>query len=284
MLLIIQQQNLDMTIAVPMFISWIVIIVIAFFFIYKRKVSLRISITLYLVSFILGGIILGAIPNAVMPLKQILTNIGIGSPINVSIPMIVILALLLLSTIFFGRIFCGYACPVGAVEELLSKINFKSNIKAQKNNKAHIKISSKMASLIRWIFFGIIIVLSLIWTISVLQVINPFLGFSFIKNPRAVALLIPFIMLIIVINASIFLYRPWCRFLCPFGAIASLTSRFSIYKYSRTDACTECGLCEKICPTQEAFKDSKKTECYWCHRCVETCPNKAIKLTKKEKK
>lgn len=267
-----------------MFLSWIVIISLSFYLTLKGKATFKISIIIYIITLVLGGIILGALPNAVMPIQLIFTNLGIGGPINAIIPMILVLALLLISTVFFGRIFCGYACPVGVMEELLSKINFKSKIKAQKDNKFNIKISSKLTSLIRWIFFGIIIGLSLIWTISVLQIINPFLGFSYIKNPIATALFIPFIMLIVVIIASIFLYRPWCRFLCPFGAIGSLTSRFSTYKYSRTEECTECGLCEKICPTQEAYKESKKGECYFCGRCVEICPQNAIKIEKRKKK
>lgn len=194
--------------------------------------------------------------------------------------MIIILALLILKTLFIGRIFCGFACPVGILEELISKINFKSNVKDQKNKKFIIEVSSKLAKIIRWTFFGVAMILSLVWTISILQIINPFLGFSFFKTPEAVALIIPLIILIIVMAASFFLYRPWCRFLVPFGAIASLTSRYSVIKYRRTDDCTECGLCEEICPTQEAYRDSKKTECYFCGRCVDICPVDAIKLEK----
>jgi NAD-dependent dihydropyrimidine dehydrogenase PreA subunit len=51
-------------------------------------------------------------------------------------------------------------------------------------------------------------------------------------------------------------------------------------KYHRTDDCTECGLCEKICPTQEAGVGSKKNECYFCNRCIEICPSNAIKFSK----
>ena len=276
-----QQPFFDLNIAIPMFISWIVIMILAFYLLFKGKASVKISILLFLGSLILGGIILGAIPNAVMPIQQIFSRFGGDSPINAIIPMLVILALLLLTTLFIGRTFCGYACPVGALQELISKINFKSNIKAQKNNKLHFEIPSKVANIIRWIFFGLIIILSLIWTISVLQLINPFLGFSVIKNPGAAALLIPLITLIVVILAGFFIYRPWCRFMCPFGALASITSCFSVCKYTRTEDCTKCGLCEKICPTQEAYKDSKKGECYFCGRCVEICPVNAIKLKKK---
>ncbi len=77
---------------------------------------------------------------------------------------------------------------------------------------------------------------------------------------------------------SVFIYRPWCRFLCPFGAVSCFCSNFALTVYVRTEDCTECKLCEKICPTQEAFSDSKKGECYYCNRCVEICPEDAIRL------
>jgi len=283
--MIFQGQNLafEMSIAIPMFISWIILMAVSFYFIFKGKLSKKVSIGLYLISIILGGIILGAVPNAVMPIQQIFDSLGSAIPMNLILPMLIILALLLLTTIFIGRIFCGFACPVGALEELISKINFKSSLKEQKNIKYKIDVSQRTTNIIRWAFFGIILILALVWSISLLQIINPFLGFSFIKNPAAVALTIPLVVLIGVSIASIFLYRPWCRFLCPFGAIASLTSRFSQYKYVRTEDCNNCGLCEKICPTKEAYQDSKKAECYFCGRCVEICPQNAIILKRKEK-
>jgi len=91
-------QGLDAAIAVPMFIIWITISLFAFIFIYKKKLSSKISIILYLISFVLGGIILGAIPNSIMPIQQILITFGLGLPIISIIPMIIILILLLFST------------------------------------------------------------------------------------------------------------------------------------------------------------------------------------------
>jgi polyferredoxin len=284
MILAGQQLPFDIAIAFPMFLSWIVVISASFILILKGKTSTKISIILCLISLILGGFILGATPNAVIPIQQILANLRVGASITTIVPMIVILALLLLSTLLLGRIFCGHACPIGALEELISIINFKSSIKAQKNNKLHLDIPNKITNIIRWIFVGFIVILSLIWTISILQILNPFLGFSFIKNPYALALFLPLIMLIVVAVTSFFIYRPWCRLMCPFGTIASITSRFSLYKYARTEDCNECGLCEKICPTQEASKESKKGECYFCNRCINVCPENAIKLEKKNKK
>ena len=264
----------------PMFLLWIVISIVVLFLINKDKLNKTYSLIIYTVVVVLGGVILGAVPNLALSIQTLLPAIGVGAPIIVILPMIIILIILLLTVFLFGRILCGYACPVGALQELISQIKFKSNIKKQKNVKYKIDISLKTATILRWIFFGVITILAIFWSFSVLQVINPFTGFNFFTNPLAPLFLIPGITLISVIIASVFIYRPWCRLFCPFGALASLVGRFTQYKYIRTEDCNDCGLCEKICPTHQAERDSKKRECYYCNRCVTVCPQNAIKLGK----
>ena len=273
-------MSFNLITALPMFLLWIVVSVVALLLINKGKLNKKFSFIIYIVVVVLGGVILGGVPNAVLPIQTILSAIGMGSPFIIILPMIIILIILLLTVLLFGRIFCGFACPVGALQELISKINFKSNIKKQKNVKYKIDISLKTANIIRWIFFGVIIVLAIIWSFSLLQVINPFTGYKLFTNPLAPLFLIPGITLIIVAIASFFMYRPWCRLFCPFGTLASVVGRFSQYKYNRTEDCNECGLCEKICPTHQAERDSKKDDCYYCNRCIDICPQDAIKLEK----
>jgi ferredoxin len=78
---------------------------------------------------------------------------------------------------------------------------------------------------------------------------------------------------LLTIFFSIFIYRPYCRFFCPFGALAFLFGKVSPLKIRRTPYCTECGICEKICPTLEGFDISEKGECYYCYRCIDFCTN-----------
>jgi polyferredoxin len=264
----------------PMFLLWIVVSIVTLLLIYKRKLNKTYSYIIYAIVVVLGGVILGAVPNLALSIQTLLPAIGVGAPLIVILPMIIILTILLLTIFLFGRILCGFACPVGSLQELISKIMFKSNIKKQKNVKYKIDISLKTATIIRWIFFGVITVLAIFWSFSLLQIINPFTGFNFFTNPLAPLLLIPGITLISVIIASVFVYRPWCRLFCPFGALGSLVGRFTQYKYIRTEDCNDCGLCETICPTHQAERDSKKRECYYCNRCVTVCPQDAIKLGK----
>jgi len=271
----------DMITAIPMFILWALLITVFTVLLVKDKISTKGSIVLYLISIVVGGLILGGIPNAVMPIQVILATIGANNQIVSIIPMIIILSLLLLTSLFVGRIFCGYACPVGALQELISKLQFKSNVKKQKNVKYTIDLPYNVARIIRWAFFILVSILAIVWSFALLQLINPFLGFSFFTNPLAIALIIPLVTFSIIALLSIFIYRPWCRLFCPFGAFSSVISRASLFKLQRTEACTECGLCETICPTNEASENSSKAECYFCYRCIEVCPENAIKFKKK---
>jgi polyferredoxin len=268
---------LNSPVTIYMFILWIFLTAISLYLIVKGNLKKNYSLTLYIISLILGGILLGGIPNAILPIQIILITIGMNGPLTAIIPMIIILVILLLTIAVFGRVFCGFACPLGALQELASNWKFKSSKKEQKEVKFNIDIPQKLANITRWAFFGILIVLSIFFTIPLLQLINPFLGFGLI-SPFASFLLIPTIFLGSVFAASLFTYRPWCRLFCPFGALGSVVGRFSKGKYERTEDCTDCGICEDICPTHQAAEGHNKSECYYCNRCVESCPNSAIQF------
>lgn len=260
----------------PTFLIWGAIIAISIFLLYKQKLTRKISIILLVATLVTTGLLIGGIPNPLMPLQQIFVNIGLGRPISSILPMIIITVALIVSTFFVGRVFCGHACFLGAIQELASKLTFNSKVKKDWKHILHIE-SNRIVKLVRFVFLVFFVISALISGLAFTQLFNPFSGFQIFTKPIVPAVLIPAIWLVGIFVASFFIYRPWCRFLCPFGAIASFTSKFSRYKLRRTDACTECGLCEKVCPTGEAYKDSTKEECYLCNRCIDVCPVNAIK-------
>ncbi|MHA1683971.1 MAG: 4Fe-4S binding protein [Promethearchaeota archaeon] len=263
---------------VAMFASWIIVMVLAYLSMKKGTLSKKKVIILLVVTLIIDGVILGAIPNPMFPFNTIFMALYSGSASPALLLIGILLGALLVSTLLVGRLFCGYACPVGAMEELISKIGFKSSIKAGKKIKFTVNVPRKLHLVIRFSFLIVGTIVTILWGISIFQIINPFGGFQVFKNPVPPAIAIPLITLIVIAVASIFIYRPWCRFACPFGAIASLTSKFSKKKLVRTSSCTDCGICEKVCPTYEAGKDASKSECYLCLRCVEACPQDALKF------
>lgn len=275
----IEQLPFEPVFGVPMIIYWIISFMFCTILIQAKLMTKKTRIGFYFITIFFGGLLLGAKANFSKPIQQTMIALGSHHNLEYLLPAILILILLLGSSFMVGRMLCGYACPVGALQELLSLINFKSNIKDHRKNQYHITTTSKNANVVRWSFLVILLVLASIWSIIILPFISPFTGFTFINTLFDFALILPFMSLFIIAITSIFVYRPWCRFLCPFGATSSLFSRFTMNKYIRTEACTECGLCEEICPTQEAAVDSKKSECYYCNRCIDVCPVDAIEYT-----
>ena len=261
-------------------VTWLLVMIASLVLLFKKKLTKTAAIIVLTIAFIVSGIIFGGSPNPVFPLQNMAIGIWMGQSLLVIIKTLNITVVLLLTTFLFGRIFCSYACPLGAIQELMSKFQFKSNLKAQKNKKI-LSLSSKTAFYIRIGYFIVFIGAGVIWGLAALQYLNPFIGFQIFKKPGFPLVGVPAILIGIIIITSIFVYRPWCRLFCPFGALADLTSRFSLFKLRRTEDCTDCKLCEKICPTQEAERDSAKGECYLCNRCVDICPHAALEFRRK---
>ncbi|NHJ02558.1 MAG: 4Fe-4S binding protein [Candidatus Heimdallarchaeota archaeon] len=267
------------TIGIPMIFYWLIICLFGISLISSKSLTKRARISILVVTFFLG-IIFGGLPNPLMPIQQTLIALGAKQIVLFLIPTWMILSLLFLTAFLAGRVFCAYACPLGAWQELLSFLSFKSDMERQKNVKFRIDLPTKFATRIRWIFVASLFFLASMFNWILLEELNPFTGFSNLHNINSFVLTLPFIAFSLVSVTSIFLYRPWCRFLCPFGAGSAFIARFSEQKYIRTIACTDCKLCEQICPTQEAYRDSLKGECYYCNRCLDICPHDAIKFAR----
>ena len=251
-----------------MIIFWVVSFVLCYILLDFKLITRKRGLILYSFTVFFAGILLGGIPNVVLPYEYSLTVIGTNDDLVKIFTPISIFFIIAGSSLVVGRIFCGFICPLGALQELLSKIQFTSDHQQLKENKFRVNFSPKYSSHFRWIvFFGLILVS--FFGIIILPSFNPFSGFTF-------RFLIPTICLFIISLVSILVYRPWCRFLCPFSPVSAICGKYATIKYRRTKDCTDCGLCEEVCPTQEAYRESKKAECYYCNRCIEICPHDAI--------
>ena len=229
----------------------------------KQRLNNKLKIILLSISFIFGGIILGGVPNVVLVIQHIFADIIFP---NRWVLLLIRISIFLGLTLIFGRIFCGYVCPLGAMKEMASMIRFKP--KLDYNRKYW-----KKKSYLRWGFFAAYAIISMVWGLQATLFMNPINGFLIFWTPLNVMIFIAFLIFILTLFISIFIYRPYCRFFCPFGALAAILGRFSPLKIRRTAQCTECGICEKICPTLEGFEFSTKAECYYCNRCIDFCIN-----------
>lgn len=85
-------------------------------------------------------------------------------------------------------------------------------------------------------------------------------------------------VLIIIVLASTFIYRPFCKYLCPLGAFYSLFNKVSFFRMNvDKEKCTLCGACEKGCKMGvEIRKNINSAECIRCGDCSRCCPHGAI--------
>lgn len=87
-----------------------------------------------------------------------------------------------------------------------------------------------------------------------------------------------FFILAVVILLSIVVYRPFCRYLCPLGAIYGLFNPIALLRYEvDSDKCIDCGKCKKSCPMDiDLHKEPGSKLCVRCGKCKKNCPTGAI--------
>ena len=147
-----------------------------------------------------------------------------------------VLAFFLLPVVFallFGRVFCSGVCPIGALQELV-------NVKSGKINKA----VTMVLGLLPWFYLIMTLLYALTRSRFLICQFDPFIGIFRLGGD--VELLIFGVVLLVI---SVFTGRPFCRFLCPYGALLSLFSAVSIKKIELTKKkCVNCDLCHNACP------------------------------------
>ncbi|MCL2637369.1 MAG: 4Fe-4S binding protein [Oscillospiraceae bacterium] len=187
----------------------------------------------------------------------------------------------------FGRFICGYVCPFGLFQDLLYKIKTPK-----------LKPRFKYARYIKYVVLALfVIILPYIircelsglgspWfceyicpagtifgatpLLAANELLRSLLGWRFILK-AAIALA--------VIVSSVFVFRIFCRVLCPLGAIYSLFNRFAVFKINcDKNKCTSCGDCREACKVLlEPAEKPNSPECIRCRECVSSCKSKALK-------
>lgn len=169
---------------------------------------------------------------------------------------LIILGIVIAAVFIFGRAFCGKACPIGFIQDLLYKIPFPIKIKKFKGDKY-----------LRFIKYVILLMF--------IAVIAFGISFHGIKQLPIIAVVI---ILTVAVFASIIIRRPFCKYLCHFGVIFGLGNKTVIRKYKvDTEKCIKCRACVQTCKMDIVPYDRpNQMECIHCNRCKNICPRKAI--------
>ena len=213
-------------------------------------------------------------------------------------------------TISFGRVFCGWLCPLGAAGEALRPlVRLRDRISRGRALLAGYLLLGGVIVIIAWLaymvrpdtqFFSENV--AAVWGISLLVLLAfalprarddekikrvkylsalGWMGLSvigvFVTNPWCVLMgdeldYSSLVSILAVLSGGMVVAMAWCRYLCPLGAAAGLLALLSPFKIRNQIECTECGECEGLCP-MDALKRTEvdHTSCIACGRCLTTC-------------
>lgn len=157
-----------------------------------------------------------------------------------------------------GRFICGWLCPFGFIQDLLYKIPFVKKVKSFKGDR--------ILRFLKYVILAVFVILLPMFVVDIIGQGDP----TFCKYICPAGTLeggIPLVLLnsamrstvgwlfawknlilFITVVASIMIYRPFCKYICPLGAVYSVFNPVSLYKYRvDEDKCTKCGACANVC-------------------------------------
>lgn len=197
-----------------------------------------------------------------------------------------VLSIIAIIGITFGRISCGLLCPFGYLQDLLYKLG-----------RVRIEIPKNLLYLKYVVLIGLVFLLTFYFALPAFCKICPVAvleaGFPLAYLDENVwgklfnqetgmfmgwMFLVKAILLTIILVAAVSIKRPFCRTLCPLGALLGIFNRWSVISISvDPEKCTKCGRCPRMCPVDiNISNDPDSPECIRCMKCA-SC--EAISLT-----
>ena len=256
-------------------LAWLVVVVAATLLLRRQRVTRKVRLAFLIGGVLFFGFLFGQIateqldPSPVDFLRNLLHLITgpqqsmlLASRQTTALSGVVMLVVLLAVVWASNKIICGWACQLGLLQDLLHRIPLP-----------RWRPPFWLTNTIRGVAFAGLLLGLLVAGMDWIGWINPFQIFR-IEFTLAIGI---FAALLLI--ASLFTYRPWCQFLCPFGFVSWLVEQFSLLRPRiNWEVCKKCQLCVKACPTKAMadFYSGRKlhADCFACGACLTACPQK----------
>jgi polyferredoxin len=189
---------------------------------------------------------------------------------------VILLVGIIVTALLFRRSFCGYICPLGAVQEFSAKLG---NLFFRGKRPQMPAWLDRPARYLKYV----VLVGFTVWTWQaanlVIRPYDPWVAWMHITSPEVIAeFSIGLAVLGVSVVGSVVYDRFFCKYACPMGAFLAVMSKLSVFKVRRNaTTCTSCSACDKACPvnvkisTVDVVEDP---ECINCNECVNVCPVK----------
>ncbi|HEX3033376.1 MAG TPA: 4Fe-4S binding protein [Bacillota bacterium] len=246
---------------------WALLILGSGFLLARGKTSTPLRLTILAVVVLVLGFVLGSDPNPLGMIKDALYIYGTTGVVFK--PRIIVGAAILLTVAVGGRLYCGWGCHLGALQDLLYHTRLPK-----------FRIHFGISNLFRFLALAGIAVAALAYGLDILDPVDPYKMFNFDLSQGIL------ISAGLILVLSLFTYRPWCTLVCPFGFLAWAVEKLSFLKINyRPDLCKNCRACADSCPTGRAaskLAGQQSGECYSCGQCLDACKFGAVSYGRKK--
>lgn len=214
-------------------------------------------------------------------ITHLFVRFGPDYPLHNLIYGLAFLGTLAVCILLFGRILCGFLCPMGLIQDLMDKLRRMLHIRP-------ITVTDRMNKVIqplKWLW--IILFVGFVFTGGDFCSICPAKVFATAQGGFWTNLVLNGFLAVGLLAGSFFIRRFWCL-MCPMGYLMGLLKKFNLFKLKKDcTSCTECGACYEACPmrirsiyTEREKEDVQTVDCLMCGECIHKCPeDHALSMT-----
>ncbi|MBU8921633.1 MAG: 4Fe-4S binding protein [Bacteroidales bacterium] len=238
----------------------------------RSKQTRGLRIVFLLASLVVLGFYNGACP---CPILSVMQTVRLAVGKSVSWKSLVYFVGLIPVTYIFGKVWCGWVCHMGALQEFIflpSRFDLFRSVRAQ-----------KVMRLMRYILLAALIAWVAITKYPKWCIYDPFKTAFSLSSVTSVG----WYLLGLLLVSSLFIYRPFCKAACPIGLMLGWVTKIpgaSVIGLGRK--CPQCMSCVKSCRIDAIIEDDKKysvdnQECIACGECIDTCRLGGMRLFRK---
>ncbi len=262
------------------FALWFAFLSITYMLLRNRKAMSALRKWLLFGSVLLFGVTMGSDPG---PMGTVKDAIHLYGTAHVFFPPRMIALAIFLTIVFLAnKYICAWGCQAGTLQDLIYRINQTDRHTAVLGRQ--IKLPFALTNTIRLLFLCAFTLFAFLWGIDIIEPIDPFKIFKPLYLGLAGGIFVGLLLI-----ASLFFYRPWCQFFCPFGLVGWIVEKGSLVKISVDyKTCIACQKCASACPStvmSAILRRDKKTipDCFACYTCREVCPTDSISFSRRKR-